>query len=210
MEKFKVCQDFSTKRYPDKDFNLLATRVGTSLSDSTDFPSLSDSGKAITAANIIFGNLLVEMSDPTRQITVQKNQARIDVQDLMKSAALQVQDLSGGNELLIRKSGFDITTRSAPVGVLPQVVNLQAKQGIYTGSLDLRWDALPKAKCYEVRYAVLPLTETTVYQTKIFTKCRGNILDGLLSGNQYSLSVSGIGTDPRRVWSVDVISPYVS
>lgn len=210
MEKVKVCVDFSVKRYSDKDLEALGKNVGEKLSSGTDYPSLVDTGKAIMSAATQFGSLLIEMLDSNKQTTALKNEAREVLVNALTGGALSVQKESNGNEIMIRKSGYDIVIRStAPVGVLPQVLNVQTKQGPYTGSIEIRWDGVEKASFYEVRYTPYPATADSVYMTRIFSKTK-NALDGLNTGIKYVVNVSAIGTDPHRIWSVDVITPYIS
>ena len=78
---------------------------------------------------------------------------RVDLEEILRSIALNVQDISQSDEVKILSTGFDINRKAAPVGVLGQVVNVQVNQSKIPGSLDVTWDVLEHAKSYILRYA---------------------------------------------------------
>lgn len=209
MEKFKVCQNFAAGRYSDKALDTLACNVVKNLTRSEVYPTLGELAAQIGEVEEKFADALLQMLDPNKQATTQKNQIRKQLETLLRSAALKVQDLSEGDELMIRKSGFDITEKAAPIGILPQVTNVKAKAGSLAGSLEISWDVVVKAIMYEVRYAVVSPDGTTEYISVLSTRHK-IILEGLEAGKQYRIIVSAIGTDSRRTWSGEIVSPYVS
>jgi len=92
---------------------------------------------------------------------------------------------------------------------LDQVINVQIKQGKLTGSLEVSWDTVNHAYSYEIRYTKNPKTETSVFTHTTSTKHK-ILLEDLVPGQTYIVQVAGVGSDTKRVWSVDVISCYVS
>ena len=117
--------------------------------------------------------------------------------------------MSNGDEVLILSTGFDINRKPTPVGILNQPVNLQIKLGKITGTLEVSWDVVPGAYSYEIRYTQMPKTDTSIYNNITSTK-RKIMLENLTPGQTYAIQVAGVGSDPKRVWSVETVSCYVS
>jgi hypothetical protein len=92
---------------------------------------------------------------------------------------------------------------------LGQVVNVQVNQSKISGSLDVTWDVLEHAKSYIVRYAKYPISAENLYQYATCTKHKLAI-DNLEKANKYIIQVAGVGAAPERVWSVEVVSCFVS
>ena len=209
MSKAKVCVDFSKHNYPDKTLNVKSTTITEDLTNNPNFPTLADKVALLKSKNEKFGELLAKVENGNKQMTAEKNQARVDLEDILRSIALNVQDISQGDEVKILSTGFDINRKAAPVGVLGQVVNVQVNQSKITGSLNVTWDVLPKAKSYIIRYAKSPVNADNLYQYATSTKHKLSI-DNLEPGSKYIVQVAGVGTDPQRVWSVEVVSCFVS
>lgn len=205
----KVCSDFSTHNYSDKELSLKSKTIGDNLTDIPVFVSLAETAAAIKAKKIGFDDFLSKMQDGNKQITVLKNNARFDLESILKTGALKVQDISGGDEAIILSSGYDIARKGTPVGMLDQVVNLQIKLGKLSGSLEISWDVVDHAYSYEIQYTKNPKTDESVYTSITSTK-RKILLENLIPGQTYSIKVAAVGSDPKRVWSVEVISCYVS
>ena len=87
--------------------------------------------------------------------------------------------------------------------------NRIVKLGKLSGSLEMTWDVVNGAYIYEIRYTQNPKTDASVYTNLTSTK-RKILIENLTPGQTYSLQVAGVGSDPKRVWSVEIISCYVS
>ncbi|MHB9142803.1 MAG: fibronectin type III domain-containing protein [Paludibacter sp.] len=209
MKKVKISVDLSSHRYPDKELTTKTDNILVCLTGNPNFPTLADQLVVLKTQNDTFRSLLAEMEDGGKLTTSEKKKAREDLENTLRSLALKVQDISNGDETLILSSGFDINRTPSAVGELEQPVNLVVKQGSISGSLFVSWDVVPHAISYEVRYAKVPVTDASVYMTRTATKHKAT-LDGLDLREQYQVQVAGIGSDPTRVWSVAVISGYVS
>ena len=209
MSKAKVCVDFSKHNYPDKTLNVKSTTITEDLTNNPNFPTLADKVALLKSKNELFGELLAKVENGNKQMTAEKNQARVDLEEILRSIALNVQDISQGDEVKILSTGFDINRKAAPVGVLGQVVNVQVNQSKISGSLDLSWDVLEHAKSYIVRYAKFPFSDDSSYQYKTCTKHKLAI-DNLEKATKYIIQVAGVGAAPERVWSVEVVSCFVS
>ena len=209
MSKAKVCVDFSKHNYPNKTLNVKSTTITEDLTNNPNFPTLADKVALLKSKNEIFGELLAKVENGNKQMTAEKNQARVDLEEILRSIALNVQDISQGDEVKILSTGFDINRKAAPVGVLERVVNVKVNQSKISGSLDVTWNVLEHAKSYIVRYAKFPFSDDSSYQYKTCTKHKLAI-DNLEKATKYIIQVAGVGAAPERVWSVEVVSCFVS
>ncbi len=209
MAKIKVSVDFSMHNYSDKELAIQGQTVSENLTDNLNFPTLKETATAIkTASDILYG-YLANMATGNKQLTAEKNVARLNLENLLGATALKVQDISGGDEVKILSSGFEINRKPAPVGELDQVMNVKVKLGKTSGSLDISWDVVNHAYSYEIRFIKNPKTDTSVYTSVTCTKHKVTI-ENLSPGQTYIIQVAGVGSNPKRVWSVEVISCYVS
>ena len=138
-------------------------------------------------------------------MTIEKNQVRQELEDLLGSTAVKVQDISGGNELLILSAGFDLKRKPAPVGLLERPANVTANPGPTRGSLEISWDVVPNAYIYELQYTEAPSSGDSKWMRISNTKHK-MVIDNLVRGKAYAIQVAGAGSDPRRVWSDEIIS----
>lgn len=209
MSKAKVTSGFSTNNYSDSDLHVKAGTIADKLTDNAPFAALADLATQIRTKNNIFGEYLKRAQAGDRQVTVEKNNARIELEGLLGTGALRVQDISGGDEALILSTGYEINQKKTAAGELDMPITVIAKQGKTSGSLDITWEVVPHAYSYEVRYTASPKTASSVYLTQTTTKHKITI-ENLTPGTTYCIQVAGVGADPKRVWSVEVISCYVS
>jgi len=202
----KVSLDFSTNQYPDAQLKVKSSTIASNLDGNTNYPTLADNVTAIRAKTTVFDDYLSKMADGNKQLTAQKNIARNELVDVLCDTGRLVQNISKGDDVMILSSGFDMTRKAVPtVDVLDQPSNVTVKAGKLPGSLEMSWDAVEHARSYEVRYCKMPKTDTTVYE-KLTTPKRKITLDGLVQGQQYLIQVAGVGSDPRRAWSSEVLS----
>jgi len=205
MAKAKVIMDFSANRYPDSEFKVKCDTVIADLTNNVNFPTLADKALAIKKENDNFAGLLARMPEGNKQVTLAKNQSRMALVDLMGSTALQVQDISNGDEQLILSAGFDVRRKSAPVGELERIETVIAKPGSSRGSLEISWDVIPNAYMYEIEYCESPNSPDSKW-IRLSTTKHKIIIDGLIRGKAYAIRVAAAGSDPKRVWSDEIVS----
>ena len=205
MVKVKVIVDYSSNRYSDQDLSVKGTTIGDDLTDNPSFPTLAEVATAIKAKNASFMSLLSKMAEGNKQVTIEKNKVRGELEDLLGSTALKVQDISMGDEQLILSTGFDVKRKPAPVGLLDRPAKVTANPGPTRGSLEISWDVVPNAYIYEIQYTEAPSTADSVWIRISITKHKV-IIEGLVRGKAYAIKVAGAGSDPGRVWSDEIIS----
>ena len=145
------------------------------------------------------------MDQGGKQLTIEKKNARLNLESAMNTAAYQVQDLSGGDEQLIMSAGFDVKRKPAPVGILERPTNVTAKEGPSRGSLEISWDVVPYAYIYEVKYTESPSNTESKWSQTSSTKHR-IVINGLTRGKAYVIQVAAAGSNPERIWSDEIIS----
>jgi len=209
MGKIKISVDFSTHNYSDKELVVQGLTVSDKLTDNPYYPTLQETATTIKSLSTVLNGFLAGMASGNKQLTAEKNAARADLETILSSTALKVQDISGGDEIKILSTGLETNRKPTPIGILDQVVNVQVKLGSISGTLEVSWDGVNRASSYEVRYCTNPKGYPPIYLSVTSTK-RKVILGGLNLGQTYIVQVAGIGSDPKRVWSVEVITCYVS
>ena len=205
MSKTKVILDYSTNRYSDSEFGVKTSTMATCLADNTDFPTLKDKAVEIKTQGDIYRGWLDRMPEGNKQVTLAKNESRKLVESILNDTGIKIQDLSGGDEKLILSTGFDVRRKSTPVGELERIETVVAKAGSSRGSLEINWDVIPNAYLYEIEYTESPSSPTSKWIHLSTTKHK-IIIDGLTRGQAYAIRVAAAGSDPKRVWSDEIIS----
>jgi hypothetical protein len=200
--------NFSTNNYTDTELNVKAKTIVEGIRSTPALSALITQATEIENENTIYGNFLAQTESGDRQIIAEKNAARKALEKLLNNTGLRVQEISGGDEIIIISSGYDLTKKAAPVGELSQPINVQVKAGSTIGTLDVSWDVVPNAHSYEIRYTASPKTTTSVFSFTTSTK-RKITIENLISGQTYIVQVAGVGANSKRVWSVEVVSTYV-
>jgi hypothetical protein len=205
MPKAKVIVDFSTNRYSDLELKNKADNIVICLTDNPKFVTLVPKATQIKAQVDDFGSFLARMAQGNKQLTLAKNQSRNGLEGLLGSAAIQVQDLSGGDEEVIVSAGFDVKRKPTPVGMLERPDNVKANPGPTRGSLEINWNVVTGAYMYEIEYTLNPETDKSLREHTSTTKHKV-VIDGLTRGQAYAIRVAAAGSAPGRVWSDEIIS----
>jgi hypothetical protein len=177
------------------------------MTDNTNFATPDPALANITAANNALIAAMAKVQNGSKEDTVIKNNCRSALETLLKSETDYVQRISNGDEAIILSSGFDVNKKPGTVGQLAKPANLVMKPGENRGTLWLSCDVVPNSSFYEFAYTEAPVTANSIWIQKTTTKHK-LLIEGLVSGKQYTSRVAGAGSDPSRVWSDDV-SSYV-
>jgi hypothetical protein len=201
----KVSLDFSTNQYSDAELSVKAQTISVDLDGNAFFPTLAANVTIIKGLNTTFDDYLAKMADGNKRLTVEKNNARLDLVEAICEAGRLVQNVSKGDEVMILSSGFDICRKPTFADILDQPADMKVKPGKLGGTLDVSWKSVDHAYGYVSRFTIAPVTANSVYGTATSSKCKVT-LDGLIPGQQYAVQTAGIGSDTRRVWSTVVFS----
>jgi hypothetical protein len=207
--KAKASADFSANKFSDNGLNIIAGTIAYNLINVPLFIPLATIAAEIKARNDYYGDLLTKISEGNKQMTVIKNNARAGLEEILRSTAPKIQNICNGDMDSILSSGFHVNRKHHQAGILDMPLNVIVKPGKTTGSLDISWNAVAHARIYEIRYTPMPETENSAFLTSTSTR-RKFTLENLTPGLTYIIQVAGVGADPKRIWSVQVISCYVS
>ena len=106
-----------------------------------------------------------------------------------------------GDPAIITLLGLGVKGRGAPIGPMPQVLNLVLTAGDHDGTLDAMWDPIYGAKSYEVWISADPMSESSWKFARTVGKS-SVILTGLTSGSKVWVRVRAIGAAPGEgPWS---------
>ncbi len=145
--------------------------------------AIDDFSAAIAAANL---------GGPEE--TADKNNKREILIGLLRQLAGYVQGLHNNNLADLLSSGFDaVSTNNAPSPLTAP--SIKAILNGMSTQLILRITAVPNAKCYEVRYALIPPGGAPgPYQTGgLHTNSRNMAINDLIPGGNYQFQVRAVG-----------------
>jgi hypothetical protein len=175
--------------------------VGQMTENVTDFPTPFPALADVTAANDDLAKKAVAAQAGGYALTFAKNEAEKSLHELMKQLMAYVQNISGSNEALIIKSGFDIKRPSAPLPAPLQVENLSALPSRTQGEILLKWDTLKNVIGYQVELW-MEADEGTGFWDELAVTTRSKFtVTGLETGTVYRFRVAGLGKN-------DVYGPY--
>ena len=175
--------------------------VGQMTENVTDFPTPFPALADVTAANDDLAKKAVAAQAGGYALTFAKNEAEKSLHELMKQLMAYVQNISGSNEALIIKSGFDIKRPSAPLPAPLQVENLSALPSRAQGEILLKWDTLKNVIGYQVELW-MEADEGTGFWDELAVTTRSKFtVTGLETGTIYRFRVAGLGKN-------DVYGPY--
>lgn len=172
---------------------------------ATPTPTLADVQTAITK----YSDALGKVVDGTKQDTALKNQTRKELEILLHDLGLYVQLNGKGDEAILVSSGFDLSKPPVPIGILPKPDGFTADVNQAKGCIDLWLNSINGAKSYLYEYTETPVTATSVWHVVSDTATSVTI-KGLESGKEYAFRVTGVGSDPTRVYSdlITKVAPF--
>ena len=196
------------KSFTDSGFYQKSQHIIQCMTGNPNFVNPSPTIADITAKAAKYGDALAKVIDGTKQDTAIKNQVRAELEIMLHDLGLYVQLNGKNDEAIILSSGFDIASTPAPIGVLAKPEGFTVETGKSKGCIDLWLDAINGARSYQFEYTDAPVTATSVWHVVTATAAFVTIT-GLLSGKEYSFRVTGVGSDPTRVYSdvIDKVAP---
>ena len=105
---------------------------------------------SITAARAALTLALKNATSKAPADIVVKNNAQKVLRDLLSDLVRYVNSASAGDTDKAVSSGFELSKKPDPVDKLDAPVMSGAKASSYIGAVDLRWEAVPHARMYQV------------------------------------------------------------
>jgi hypothetical protein len=187
MTKFKVSLGFT--RLPDGGLPPFTANVVTCMTGNARFPDSPVGMAALTGANDYYETKLAQAEGGSKQDTVEKNQAREVLENLLRQVAAYVQSLAGEDLAMLLSSGFNSTSNNRAQIELPAPVVL-AVENPMSQQLALRLGPVQTARAYEVRISY----GTSGWQgVGVFTQARRIVLGNLTPGTMYDIQARAIG-----------------
>lgn len=205
--KAKVSKDFSSNCYSDIELNVKASNIILSMTDNSNFTTPVPSLSRVTETNNAYKLSLDKAEDGNKADTAMKNDQRAKLSTILQELADYVQTASGGEEAIILTSGFEINKKPSTVGPLSKPENFKVVMGSNRGSVIMSCDVVEHAQFYEFEYTEGVPTSNSVW-LKITSTRHKLLLEGLVSGKEYTFRVAGAGSDPSRFWS-ETITTFV-
>ncbi|MBL9113379.1 MAG: hypothetical protein JNJ83_00115 [Verrucomicrobiaceae bacterium] len=205
MPQLRVLLGFSNA--PDHSLEELATNVIAKLYGNAAYPNPPVTLVALTGARDAFSAAIAAAAQGGPAQTADKNNKREALVSLLRQLAGYVQENHDNDLARLLSSGFEAasTNRASSPLEAPDITDI-INGG--TGQLILRIPAIPNAKCYEVRMALIPPGGAPgPYQSAgLFTNSRAIIINGLMSGGNYQFQVRAVGGSTNYSdWSNPVI-----
>ena len=206
MSTIRVKVSFTT--YTDAGLYQKSEHILQCMTGNPNFASPTPALTALQAAITKYSDALGKVVDGTRTDTALKNQARAELEAILHDLGLYVQLNGKNDEAIILSSGFDIASTPTPIGVLAKPENFTVETGKSKGCIDVSLNPVNGARSYQFEYTDTPVTPTSVWHVVTCTAAFVTIT-GLVSGKEYAFRVTGIGSDPTRVYSdaIDKIAP---
>jgi hypothetical protein len=135
------------------------------------------------------------------QVMTERDLARKALVDAFEQLAAYVQNQSGGDEVIILSSGYDVRGTATPVGPVAQVLNVAVTEGDGEGMLDVQWDPTKGAMSYEVALTTGADPATATYTQVALPTGSKTTLTGLTSGTRVWIKVRAIGSEGPGPWS---------
>jgi hypothetical protein len=118
MNKPKIIKGFD--RYRDTELDVKAKFIVDSMTDNPNFttpvPALAD----VTAATTAYIAALSNAESGGKSQLAIKNQARLQLEELLNKLALYVEAYGKSDEVILLSSGFNLAKTVTPVGILPK------------------------------------------------------------------------------------------
>ena len=201
MTKTRIVTSFN--KYNDADLEQKAELIVSSLEDNAYFTDIIPPLEVLKTAVEAFDLAIVKAKEGGKTEMLERNNKRNDLIALLDKLALFVQMQGDGNDVALASSGFSLSKTPQPIGILPKPREFTVSAP-NVGSISLKLKAIYGAKTYQYEYRRKG-DETWTVQTHTKPIL---LLTDLESGTAYEFRVTGVGSNPQRVYS-DVLSSYV-
>ena len=180
-----------------------ATHIQTNMTGNANFADLPVDLSVFKTDIDTFSALIAEAQDGSKKIIVEKNKQRAIVVRKLRLLGRFVEFTCQGDMASFKSSGFlpAVTTRTPSQSLSQNIRSID--HGVNNGQIVLRLKAVPKALCYELRYApTVNGAAVPSWMTEPVTSVRTPVtLNGLIPGTTYALQVRSLGRPGYSDWS---------
>ena len=176
----------------------LATRIVTMMTGNANFPTPNPTLASITTQKNTTNTSITtqETTKATAEAaTITRDSNVASLKALLSQLATYVENASGGDAAKIESAGMSVRADStAPVGPMPQVLDLVLSAGDFDGTLDAMWHPVRGAKSYEVQVSPDP---PGTWAQKMASGKSSATIEGLTSGAKLWVRVRAVGADNK-------------
>jgi len=176
----------------------LATRIVTMMTGNANFPTPNPALASITTQKNTTNTSITtqETTKATAEAaTITRDTNVTSLKALLSQLATYVENASGGDAAKIESAGMSVRADStAPVGPMPQVLDLVLSAGDFDGTLDAMWHPVRGAKSYEVQVSADP---PGTWTQKMASGKSSATIEGLTSGAKLWVRVRAVGADNK-------------
>lgn len=137
--------------------------------------------------------------------TLVRDDKREKLENKLKILGYYVEKIADDNRIIAESSGFKLRVKWGRIGILAKGSDLKATPGPVKGSIKLRVNKIRGARIYQFEYKLSSDSSNDNWIIITHTKT-SLIISDLVSGQEYTFRVVGIGTNPVRVYSDEVRS----
>ncbi len=153
-------------------------------------PKLAD----VIAAREALEASITLATDGGRSAHAQKRRDQVVLRGMLDRLAGYVTSVAGGDELVMRRAGWSVKRRGAPVGPLTPPTDVLARISSFTGRVLLRWQAVPNAYTYQVYINETDPADANGWELMGVSSRAKHQVDGLTPGRFYWFRVNAVGS----------------
>lgn len=200
----KALINFSKKADPSMETK--SQEILQSMTGNANFPSPIPALEVVQDAQADYSTALINAASRDKTKVALKNQARLELEKLLKQLGNYVNTVSMGDVAMLTSSGYDISKMPEPRHITTPE-NVKLVPGMNDGSLISQADAVKGASSYIHQIAPDPLTADTKW-TSISTSRRKYEFTSLEQGKKYWVRIAAVGSNEQVAYSTEV-SQYV-
>ena len=148
----------------DSEILTFAQQHNAAMDGNTNFTTPVPTNTVFEAAMEEYETSLTEANlaqQSAKQKTADKDAKRLELEGHLTQRGRYVELTSNGSSSVIQTAGLDVKSALTPSGKLDQVMNLIVRADGNEGELIVEWDAVAKAKSYQLQMSADPITPTS-------------------------------------------------
>ncbi|MGB4774748.1 MAG: fibronectin type III domain-containing protein [Daejeonella sp.] len=196
--------NISFKDLSDENLLVKAGQIESNMTGNVNFPDPDPGLDELGTCKEEYSEALDNLGKGTGS-TLVKDAKRKKLEKVLRNLGLYIERIADGDEIIAETSGFTLSAKRDRVGILEKGSNLKAVPGPGKGSVKLSVNKIHGAKTYLFEYKLS--SDMTNDNWKVVVASQKTvIINGLISGQEYTFRVAGAGANPTRVYSDEIRS----
>jgi hypothetical protein len=202
MPKSSVITNYT--KTPDSEIGTLAQSAYNCLNPNANFTWDVTIMPLFQGAIDKYVNIYQKSRTGTTQDILEKNDAREELNDIMRKIGIEINLQGDGNYTILQSSGFKMAKEKSKIGVLPKPNGFVVSTGYNSGDLLCQVDPYPNVNTYNFYVAAVPApANISDWRTIPSTKSKKNI-SGFIPGQRYELRSAYQGCCDELIFSDSV------